>query len=166
MKTLYLVRHAKSSWNFPELADIDRPLNSRGAKNAPQMGKRLHQKGIQPDLLLSSPANRAISTAYDMAKEIGYPSEMVQSSKDIYHAGESELLRIVQKQDDQHSTIMLFGHNPGFTWFANSLTGEYIDNIPTAGIVAINFDCDSWGEIEFYQGKMEFFDYPKKPALT
>ena len=166
MRTLFLVRHAKSSWDYPELADIDRPLNSRGAKNAPQMGRRLHHKGIRPDLLLSSPANRAISTAYEIAKEIGYPSESVKSSKDIYHAGERELLRIVQNQDDQHSTIMLFGHNPGFTWFANSLTGEQIENIPTAGIVAIEFDCDSWKNVTYDQGKMQFFDYPKKPSVT
>jgi len=164
MKTLYLVRHAKSSWDFPELADIDRPLNSRGAKNAPQMGKRLGSKGIKVDLLLSSPANRAFTTACEIAKQIGYPADSVQSSRDVYHADEKQLLGIVQQQDDKHSSLMLFGHNPGFTWFSNSLTGEYIDNIPTAGIVAIIFDCDSWRDVKPGQGKLDFFDYPKKPV--
>ena len=165
MKTLYLVRHAKSSWDFPELADIDRPLNSRGAKNAPQMGKRLRQKGIKPDLLLSSPANRAITTALEIAKEIGYPIEAVMRSRDVYHADERELLRIVRQQDNKHSSLMLFGHNPGFTWFANFLTGEHIDNIPTAGIVAITLDCDSWQDANNKLGKLDFFDYPKKPGI-
>ncbi len=164
MKTLYLVRHAKSSWDYPELADIDRPLNSRGERNAPEMGKRLRSKGIKPDLLLSSPANRALTTAHEIARAIGYPIEAVQSSRDIYHAGEAELLRIVQKQDDALSSLMVFGHNPGFTWFANSLAGENMLNIPTAGIVAIKFDCASWRDVKYQFGRLDFFDFPKKTS--
>lgn len=166
MKTLYLVRHAKSSWDFPELDDIDRPLNSRGAENAPEMGIRLQKKGIRPDLLISSPANRAITTAREIAKKIGYPTDEVQSSREIYHEDEKGLLRIVRKQDEKHSSLMLFGHNPAFTWFANSLTGEHIENIPTAGVVGITFDSDTWQDIDFQKGRMDFFDYPRKPALT
>ena len=164
MKTLYIVRHAKSSWDNPDLADIDRPLNNRGNKNAPEMGQRLSKRNIQPDLLLSSPANRAYTTAQKIAKEIGYPVDNVSTSKEVYHAGSGGLLQLVRNQSDSINTLMIFGHNPGFTWFANSLTGEYIDNIPTCGIVAIEFDVESWSNIETGEGKLIFFDYPKKKA--
>ncbi len=164
MKTLYIARHAKSSWDFPELTDIDRPLNGRGNKNAPEMGQRLFKRNIKPDLLLSSPANRAFTTAQKIAQEIGYPLEEISTSQEIYHVGSGELMDIVRGQNDSINSLMIFGHNPGFTWFANSLTGEYIDNIPTCGIVAIEFDVGSWSNIEAGEGKLIFFDYPKKKA--
>ena len=164
MKTLYIARHAKSSWDFPELTDIDRPLNGRGNKNAPEMGQRLFKRNIKPDLLLSSPANRAFTTAQKIAQEIGYPLEEISTSQEIYHVGSGELMDIVRGQNDSINSLMIFGHNPGFTWFANSLTGENIDNIPTCGIVAIEFDVDSWSNIEAGEGKLIFFDYPKKKA--
>ena len=81
---------------------------------------------------------------------------------DLYHAGENELLKIVRSQKNSLESLMLFGHNPGFTWFANSLTGNYIDNVPTAGIVAVSFDCDDWNDVDFGTGNLVFFDYPKK----
>ena len=96
MKTLYLVRHAKSSWNFPELRDFDRPLNKRGKKNAPEMGKRLRAKGILPDLLLTSPANRALTTAREIAEKIGYPIKDILEDDHIYHSSETILLQIIK----------------------------------------------------------------------
>ena len=162
MKTLYLVRHAKSSWNFPELSDFDRPLNKRGKKNAPDMGKRLKLKGILPDLLMASPANRALTTAHKIAEKIGYPVEDIRENDGIYHSDDDTLLEIIRSTDDEIGELMLFGHNPGFTDLANLLGDQWIDNVPTCGIVAIEFDVDSWQSVIPEGGRNLFFDYPKR----
>jgi len=166
MKTVYLVRHAKSSWDFPQLSDHDRPLNGRGKQAAPEMGKRLASRDILPDQLISSTAKRARRTAYAIAKEIGYEKKDIIKTKYLYHAGEEEMLSLVRRQHDDISSLMLFGHNPSFTYFANQLAGVSIENIPTSGVVAVEFDTDSWDSIRFGQGKLVFFDYPKKPFET
>lgn len=162
MKTLYIVRHAKSSWDYPELSDIDRPLNKRGEKDAPEMGRRLNQRDIFPDLMISSPANRALTTCKVIASALDYPQESIEVNDRVYHAGENRLLDVVRNADDTWLSVMIFGHNPGFTDFANSLTDEYIDNIPTCGVFACTFDVDRWQEVDFGKGKKLFFDYPKK----
>ncbi len=162
MKTIYLVRHAKSSWNFPDLSDFDRPLNKRGKKNAPEMGKRLESRDIKPDLLVASPANRAYNTALAIAHEIGYPSDKIEQNRDIYHASEAALLSVIQQINDESNSLMLFGHNPGFTDLANILGNDWIDNIPTAGIVCIEFNTNQWSEISPKTGVTKWFDYPKK----
>lgn len=162
MKKLYLVRHAKSSWEHPELRDFDRPLNERGARDAPRMGKRLKEKEVTPDLMLSSPANRALTTCKEIAKVLDYSSERIKTDKRIYHADDEELLQVLSEQNDNNEIIMLFGHNPGFTSFANELFNENIMNIPTCGIVAGKLKIKSWKEIKPGCGKMEFFDFPKK----
>ena len=162
MKTLYLVRHAKSSWDFPQLQDFDRPLNKRGQKNAPEMGERLKLKGILPDLLMSSPANRAITTARKIAKKIGYPKEAIKENERIYHGSEHTLTEIIRSTPNDIGELMLFGHNPGFTGLANMLGDQWIDNIPTCGIVAITFDVDNWQSVAPQIGKNLFFDYPKR----
>jgi len=162
MKTLYLVRHAKSSWDYPDLDDFERPLNKRGMRDAPKMGKRLKERDILPDLLLSSPATRAINTAREIAYQIDYPEENIETDEEIYHAGKDILLRVLRAQNDSINSIMLFGHNPGFTNFANAIANQDIDNVPTAGIVAIEFKNAGWGNLDFGDGKLLFFDYPKK----
>ena len=139
MKTLYLIRHAKSSWKLSNLSDFDRPLKKRGISDAPLMGSVLKQKGVKPDLMVSSPANRAISTAKLVAKELGYPQMEIEQNKGIYHAYITDLLKIVQSIDDKHNTVCLFGHNPGFTDLANFLTGTTIFNVPTSGVCGITF---------------------------
>ena len=162
MKTLYLVRHAKSSWKFPELRDFDRPLNGRGKRNAPDMGKRLKAMGILPDLLIASPANRALTTARKIAENIGYPVEDILENDDIYHGSENTLLQVIKSADGDVNELMLFGHNPGFTDLANLLGDQWIDNIPTCGIVALGFDVTDWSEVTPGTGRNLFFDYPKK----
>ena len=162
MKTLYLVRHAKSSWDFPELTDIDRPLNKRGQRNAPEMGERLAKKGILPDLMLTSPAKRAVDTCREIAGKIGYPAEKIVVNKKIYHAYTLELLDIVSAQPNDINSLMLFGHNPGFTGFANKLCHVDIHNIPTSGIFCCTFDIETWEDVDFNGGEFVFFDYPKK----
>jgi len=161
MKILYLIRHAKSSWKHPELDDFDRPLNKRGERDAPDMGQRLADKEISPDLMLSSPANRAITTCKTIAKALDYPEEAIETNEKIYLASTSELLETVQQVDDTWNTVFLFGHNPGFTDFANRLTNEYLDNIPTCGVFVIQFDVDSWAKMGFGKGNKVFFDFPK-----
>lgn len=163
MKTLYLMRHAKSSWDNPDLKDFDRPLNSRGQKDAPKMGKRLATKKVAPDLLLSSPANRAFTTASIIAQHINYPPNNIKTDKGIFHADLEELLTILRSQDSSVGSLMLFGHNPGFTDLANFLTNEDIENIPTCGILAVNFDILDWKKVGETKGEVLFYDYPKKP---
>jgi len=161
MKELYLVRHAKSSWDFPNLSDHDRPLNGRGKRNAPEMGKRLKSLGIEPDLLISSTAKRAYKTAKAIANEIGYFKEKIIVESDLFHSSIENILEIVNDQSEETNKLMLFGHNPGFTWFANSFGNLEIDNIPTAGIVALKV-TKPWKEVTWGDGSFLFFDYPKK----
>jgi phosphohistidine phosphatase len=162
MKTLILVRHAKSSWDDPYLSDFDRPLNSRGQRDAPRMARRLKEKELAPDLLLSSPAVRALTTCEIIANGIGYAEKNIKTDKAIYHASDEALLEIVQQLDDKLDMVMLFGHNPGLTEFVNHLTKSRIDNIPTCGIVAINLPVNHWRELNWKSGKVKFFDFPKK----
>ncbi len=161
MKTLYIVRHAKSSWDDPIIDDFDRPLNGRGEKDAPRMGERMNERGIAPDLIISSPAARALGTARLIAKSLGYPEGNVQQDRSIYHAGTEALLRVIRQAGDKNEIIMIVGHNPGLTEFANDLLKENIDNIPTAGVVGCKLKIDSWKDAAAGCGKMLFFDFPK-----
>ena len=161
-KTLYLARHAKSSWADPDLSDFERPLKKRGEKDAPMMGKILASKGVKPELIISSPAKRAITTAYILAEEIKYPKENIVTKEDIYAAATSDLLEIIEQLDDSLKSVMLVGHNPSFTNLANYLTDDRFDNIPTCGVVAIGFDIARWDKIDKNSGKVIFFEYPKK----
>lgn len=162
MKTLFLVRHAKSSWKHPELKDFDRPLNKRGKHDAPFMGKLLLDLGVQPDLMVTSTANRALTTAKVVAKALNYPKGRLLKDPGIYHASEDELLKIVQQIPAKVNSLMLFGHNPGFTWFCNLLSDAELDNIPTTGAVQLSFPVDSWADIGPGIGTLDWFEYPKK----
>ncbi len=162
-KKLYLIRHAKSSWDDPGLKDHDRPLNKRGKNDAPLMAKVLNKKGVAPDIIYSSTAVRALEFAKIIAEELGYKKKNIAASKDIYMAGENEMLNIIKQTDDKDETVFLVGHNPDITQFANSLcNNNNIDNIPTSGIFCIEFEADSWQEIDYGKGKFKSFDYPKK----
>lgn len=164
MKTLTLVRHAKSSWKDNSLADRDRPLNKRGERDAPVMGRRIVEAGIRPSLIVSSPAVRAWTTAKAVAKEIGYPSEFLQRDKDLYLGSLSDILDVVVAQDNGFNSLMLFGHNPGFTDFANYLVPGLTNNLPTAGVVSVNIDQDDWNIDEQPAAELVLYDYPKKRA--
>jgi phosphohistidine phosphatase len=162
MKTLYLVRHAKSSWDDPWQKDFDRPLNKRGRKDAPRMGKRLAEKDLHPDLLLSSPAERAVSTCVIIAERMGYSLRQVDTDERLYHAHEDQILGIVRDLNDAHNEVMIFAHNPGLTDFANRASHELVtDNIPTCGIVALKFPVQFWKEVTWGKGEVVFFDFPK-----
>lgn len=150
MRTLFLIRHAKSSWDNPGLRDFSRPLNERGLHDAPRMAQRLVQLGIQPELLVSSPAKRALSTALFFANAFGIEGEAIIQEQNIYEANPVDILKIISRLPDTAHVIMLFGHNPTFTDVANRFTDDFIDNIPTCGIVQIESDADSWKT--FYEG--------------
>jgi phosphohistidine phosphatase len=161
LKKLYIIRHAKSSWNNPILNDFDRPLNERGARDAPRMGKRLKEKQIIPDLILSSPAKRAVMTSELIAHALNYPLEKIKTDKKLYHADDDGMLNAVKFISNKYETVLIFGHNPGLTDFVNHLTDSNIDNIPTCGIAACSFKLDSWSSISWGSGELEFFDFPK-----
>jgi len=163
VKTLFIIRHAKSSWDASNVDDFDRPLNERGKRDAPRMGKRFKEKDIHPDLMVSSPAKRALSTAKKIAEVLKYKKDDIKSDRRLYHADEETILTVIRELKDNRNVVMLFGHNPGLTEFVNSLMdgSQDIDNIPTCGVVAFQFSIEHWTEIDWGKGKMLFFDYPK-----
>lgn len=161
MKTLILVRHAKSSWDYPHLSDFDRPLNGRGERDAPRMGIYLEENGIHADLIVSSPANRALTTARTIQQHQTSTQPHIIDERSLYHASASAILRIVQSQSETVNHLMIFGHNPGFTACANQMADTYIDNIPTCGVVGIQFGVNSWSEVAFGGGKQLYFYFPK-----
>lgn len=162
MKTLYIIRHAKSSWKDETLSDFERPLNSRGLKAAPFMGKRMAEYDSMPDIILSSPAKRAIETAKIIAEEVGYNKDQIQMDEALYLASVNTLLEAIRGISDDHDTAYIFGHNPGMTMLVNFLTTYAIDNLPTCGIACILFEMDSWKDVGENRGSLRSFDYPRR----
>lgn len=163
MKRLTLMRHAKSSWENESLDDFDRPLNSRGERTAPLMGQRLLALGDLPELIVTSPAARAIGTARLVAGVIGYPEERILEAHGLYHASPETIIEILRSLETAARHVMLVGHNPGFTELANTLGDIRIDNIPTAGMLCVEMPGEVWSDIEPDQAEAVYFDYPKKP---
>lgn len=163
MKTLLVIRHAKSSWDAINIDDFARPLNERGKRDAPRMGKRLKEREIHPDLILSSPAKRALSTSKKIAKILSYPEANIKTDRQLYHPDEETILSVVQGLKDNFNHVILCSHNPGLTDFVNTLmSGEFdIDNVPTCGVVALELDVERWSDVNWGEGRMLFFDYPK-----
>ncbi|MFQ5995007.1 MAG: histidine phosphatase family protein [Acidiferrobacterales bacterium] len=164
MKLLFLVRHAKASWKDANLPDRGRPLNKRGERDAPRMGMRLAQRTDRPELIVSSPAGRALTTAQVFATELGYEPADVTVDEDIYAAGPRELIEVIRGFDDQYQQIMLVGHNPALTDLVNQLAGSDIENMPTCGVAVLRFETDTWATVETGTAKLLEFDYPKKLA--
>lgn len=162
MKTLTLVRHAKSSWKDSSLSDKKRPLNKRGERDAPKMGKRILEHGIRPSLIISSPATRAWTTAKIIAKEISYPREFLQREDRLYLASTDEILDVIMAQDDEFQSLMVVGHNPGMTSLANFLSPGLTNNLPTAGVVSVQIDQQDWNLFERPKTQLLVHDYPKK----
>ena len=162
MKILTIVRHAKSSWKDASLRDRDRPLNKRGKRDAPMMGKRIQGYGIRPSLIVSSPANRAWTTAKAVAKELSYPREFLQRDDRLYLASLDDILDVVVSQDEGFNSLMLVGHNPGLTTFVNFLSPGLTHNLPTAGVVSVRIDQDHWNLYERPETELAVHDWPKK----
>ncbi|HEV7643395.1 MAG TPA: histidine phosphatase family protein [Pyrinomonadaceae bacterium] len=160
MKTLLLLRHAKSSWDDTSLSDFERPLNPRGKQTAPFIGELIAEKGWQPDLVLSSPAERAKQTAL-LAKEAGSLKAEIRFDEKIYEASQFQLLEVLKGISAPAGTVLLVGHNPGMEGLLGLLTGE-MQSIPTAALIRISLDIDSWDRIERDSGKLEEFIKPKE----
>lgn len=163
-KQLIVVRHGKSDWATGGIADFDRPLNHRGHKNAPEMADRLRKKSLIPNLLVSSPANRALTTAKHFADVWEMPQQEIQQEIDIYEANTTALLKVVNRLSNAYDRIALFGHNPGLTDFINYLADAHIYNMPTAGLVVIDFPVDDWAELSQHTGNLFLFDAPKNAS--
>jgi phosphohistidine phosphatase len=161
MKTLLIVRHAKSSWDNINSPDIDRPLNERGKKDAPAMARKIIKTGIRLDRLVSSPARRARHTAELFARVLGIKESDIVILTELYHAQPAGFFQVVAGLDDGDNTVALFSHNPGITAFVNTLTTVRLDNMPTCSVFAIKSAAPTWNE--FFSGDREFlfFDYPK-----
>jgi len=162
VKRLTLVRHAKSDWSLPGQNDWDRPLNKRGQRDAPEMARRLRSRRLKPDLILSSPAVRAVTTASVMARELRVPAARLVQDERLYLAGPADLLAVVRELGGEARHLMVFGHNPGMTEFANRLSaGDQIDNLPTCGVFTAEFDVQDWSGLDWGGGQEAEFDYPK-----
>ncbi|MCF7822223.1 MAG: histidine phosphatase family protein [Mariprofundaceae bacterium] len=161
-RLITLIRHAKSDWSHPELPDFDRPLNSRGTRDAPKMGKILGERGVDFDLVISSPAKRAITTAKTICHEIGYAEERIEQNRDLYLASAAEILHAVQALDDSFKRIAVVCHNPGLTVLANVLSSLKIDNMPTCSIVIFETDVDSWKSLKPVSCRTIDFLFPKR----
>jgi len=161
MKQLILVRHAKSSWDFPSLTDHDRPLNKRGKRDAPRMAEYLSQHIGTVDCVVSSTAERAKQTAKHFQDAFESSLKEAYLTGELYHAAPDEILLQAQLINDDYGVALMFGHNPGYTSVANLYSDDYIDNVPTCGIVGINFNVDSWRELTSDNGVLSFFYYPK-----
>ena len=146
MKTLFLVRHAKSSWDDAALADKDRPLNDRGKRDAPKVGERLASAGAKPDLILSSPAKRALTTAEIIARKLGYKRKNIVVDDRLYAVEAEVLLAVIRQLDDGAECVILFGHNPELTELAHHLSSK-ISHLPTCAVAELTFDVKSWKRI-------------------
>jgi phosphohistidine phosphatase len=167
VKRLILLRHAKSSWSEDGLPDSERPLSGRGERDAPRMGARLHERGIRPDLVLSSPALRARSTATLVAQAIDYPADAIHLEPSLYLAAPKEILAVVAQQADRVDCLLVVGHNPGLTELTNLLLPELeLTNLPTAGTVVLDCATESWAEVRTAPRQLVHYDYPKSASAT
>ncbi len=162
MKTVYFIRHAKSSWDDMSLRDSERPLNERGFRDAPFMAKLFKAKELMPDLIISSPAVRAFTTAQFFAEELGIDIEKIERDPDTYLGNEDYILHRITNLDESLDTVCFFGHNPTTTNLANIFHDDYIPNTPTAGIIKIQGDISSWKNFQAKEAKFVEMHYPKQ----
>src|SRR5215213_73702 len=159
MKTLLILRHAKSSWDDPDLADFDRPLNHRGLQTAQFIGNLMREKNLRVDFVSSSPAKRAKQTATLVKEAAGFSAEIGYDDR-IYGASPISLLHILAEMGDEFDSILLVGHNPGLEGLIKVLTGGIL-SMPTAALAEINLKIDFWSNIAAATGKVNFVVRPK-----
>ena len=159
---LTLFRHAKSSWDNPSLEDHERTLSARGKRDAPKMGARLLAREACPSAILSSTAVRALATARQIAEALAYPLDELRTDRRLYLAGTQQILQLIMEQRDEWAELLVVGHNPGLTDLANRLLPELrLDNLPTAGCVAMEFQARRWSDLERSRATLLYWDYPK-----
>ena len=161
MKTLLLVRHAKSSWDNADGGDIRRPLSDRGKRDAPAMAKRLVKAGVTIDRFVSSPAKRALQTAQAFNEVFGGKDKNIRIAEELYHASSPAFKETVAGLDNGDRSVALFSHNPGITEFVNMLTSTRVDNMPTCSVFAVKSSAENWSEFFDFPVQYWFFDYPK-----
>jgi len=158
MKTIYFIRHAKSSWDQP-ISDVDRPLNDRGKNDAHHIGKKLLDKELKFDAIYSSIANRAQSTANIVVSEMGIDQKQISLKKELYTFESNGVVNFIKQLPDTHQNILVLGHNPAFTAVVNLYGSIQFDNLPTCGVVAIKFDIQNWYDLD--KGTTLFYMLPK-----
>jgi phosphohistidine phosphatase len=156
-----LVRHAKSSWDDPSLSDFDRPLNDRGENDAPMMAKKMKERKIKLDALITSPAKRAKQTCKYFAKELDIRKKKIVEVEELYEAGPNNFYNVIENLKNKWDRVAIFSHNPGVSSFANFLTDTHIDDMPTCAVFAIKADLKKWKDFREAKKEFWFFDYPK-----
>ncbi len=162
MRRLTLVRHAKSDWKNPDLKDIDRPLNRRGTKDAPKMAAQLAARQVRVDLMITSPAVRALETARVFARALGYPLRRLKSDERLYLAQPKDILEIVRGVGSRVRHLMLFGHNPGLSEFAQALSNDpELGELPTCAVYSVELDIRGWTDAKFGDALNPSLTHPK-----
>lgn len=162
MKTLYIIRHAKSSWGDFTLADFERPLNDRGKKDAPQMAQFLKDQKVSIDVFISSPAKRALKTCEVFCEIFQKDTADIVQIDILYHAPSAVFVEQIKKIDPAYNSAAIFSHNPGITDFVNDIAvGVKVDNMPTCAIFAFQIDSNDWSAFELAKKSFLFFKYPK-----
>lgn len=161
MKKIFIVRHAKSDWDN-NLIDFERPLNERGHHDAPMMAQRIKSLGERPDLIISSPAMRAKTTAKYFAEVFDYAIECIEYHHEIYDIGQKFTLDLLTKIQSKINSVMVFGHNPDHSYLATYLSNENIGNMPTCSVVGVEMQTEYWIDIKNAESKLICYEYPKK----
>lgn len=159
MKTLYIVRHAKSSWEYEGIADIDRPLKRRGITDAHLMSKYLAKTIDRPDVFISSVANRALHTGVIFCQNFNYPFSNLQIKKELYSFSDGYLVKTVKALDDSFGSAIIFSHDHGINTFVNKFGSKPIAHVTTCGIIGIQFDVKHWKNIK--KGNTTLVEFPK-----
>ena len=164
MKTLYIARHAKSSWEDFTLSDHDRPLLKKGEIKTLLVAEKLKEKGDLPELIMSSTAERAKKTAAIFAGQFNYPEDKILLNKNLYLASDYGVVEELYGIDNSINSVMIVAHNPGLTDLVNNYTKDFIENLPTSGVAKVVFKTDSWEKIDSARYKLKFILTPKAPG--
>lgn len=160
-KTLVIIRHGKSTWDYEGVADYDRPLKEIGIFNTVNIARKIREYDINPDLMVSSPANRALHTAMIVAREARYPFEKMVINPILYGESDTEVLTMIKETDNVYNSLFIFGHNPVFTSLPNLFLKKRIDNLPTSGAAILQFEASAWNDISKKNVKQELVFFPK-----
>jgi phosphohistidine phosphatase len=161
MKTVYFIRHAKSSWKDMSLSDINRPLNGRGKRDAPFMASMSHQKEKKPDIIITSPAKRAYDTANHFRKAHHLKKGNLIRDPRLYMASTDGMLEVIKELPEDVEVVYIFAHNPGMTYTANYFSAEHIENVPTCGLFKVSSTALEWSLLNQENSQLEKFIFPK-----
>lgn len=159
MKTLYIVRHAKSSWEYANIKDKDRPLKKRGIKDAHLMSKMLAEKVKRPDAFITSSANRALHTGIIFCENFDFPLVNFKISKELYSFNDSYLTKTVKALDDSFSSAIIFSHDHGINFFVNKYGNKPLAHVTTCGVIGIQFEIKHWKDLK--KGTTTLVEFPK-----